>query len=297
MDNKNEHNVNNQVFEIINNKIFTSEFISGIAGDTILTDEDKRTYDNLLKETGDDLYVKILFYITHHVFLKEDSKKLWEEILTHKYYLSKVLNRNIEITVATLDYLTNIKCKIENPKLIGEAFIGKIAELSSSDGLTKLFNRSYLLVKLRDELKRYKRYKTTFSFAILDIDDFKKVNDQYGHPKGDEILIKLAIVLNNARRDLDICARYGGEEFAIILPHTNSNEAKSISERVRNKVEDHFKNDIKITISMGVSNCPESSIVLEDLIKKADDALYESKTSGKNKVTLKIASAITAANA
>lgn len=283
-----KRNVDNQLFEIINNRIFTSEFISGIAGDTILTDEDKKTYDNLLKETGDNLYVKILFYITHQMFLKEDSKKLWEEILAHKYNLSTILNRNVEITVATLDYLTNIKCKIENPKLIGEAFIDKIAELSSSDGLTKLFNRSYLLVKLKDELKRYKRYKTTFSFVILDIDDFKKVNDQYGHQKGDEILRKLGIVLNNARRDLDICARYGGEEFAMILPHTNSNEAKTISERVRKKVEDYFQNDFKISVSMGVSNCPESSIVLEDLIKQADDALYESKTSGKNRVTLKI---------
>ena len=117
-----------------------------------------------LKKSGDDLYVKILFYITHQIFLKDDSKKLWEEILEHKYNLSKTLNRNVEITVATLDYLTNIKCKIENPKLIGEAFIGKIAELSSSDGLTKLYNRSYLLTKIKEELKRYKRYKTTFSF-------------------------------------------------------------------------------------------------------------------------------------
>ncbi len=287
MGRKHTRNVNNQLFEIINNTVFTPEFISGIAGDIILSDEDKKVFDNLLKESGDDLYVKILFYITHQIFLKDDSKQLWEEILAHKYHLSKILDRNVEITVATLDYLTNIKSRIENPKLIGEAFIGKIAELSSSDGLTKLYNRSYLFEKAKDELKRYKRYKTTFSLIILDIDDFKKVNDQYGHQKGDAILRKLGIVLDGARRDLDICARYGGEEFAIILPHTNGNEAKKIAERIRKKVEDYFQNDIKITISMGVSNCPESSIVLEDLIKKADDALYESKRSGKNKVTVK----------
>src|SRR4030042_1650182 len=95
-----DQTINNQLFEILNNKMFTSEFISGIAGDTSLTKEDTKLYDQLIDETGDDLYVKILFYITHQVFLKEDSKKL---------------NRNIEITVATLDYLTNIKCKIENP--------------------------------------------------------------------------------------------------------------------------------------------------------------------------------------
>jgi diguanylate cyclase (GGDEF)-like protein len=284
---KNKQNINNQLFEIINNKLFTSEFISGIAGDSQLSNEDKKTYDKLLNEIGDDLYVKILFYITHQVFLKDDSKKLWEEILEHKYKLSKKLDRNIEITVATLDYLTNIKCKIENPKLIGEAFIGKIAELSSSDGLTKLYNRSYLLTKIKEELKRYKRYKTTFSLMILDIDDFKKINDKYGHQKGDDILKKLGTILNNSRRDLDICARYGGEEFAIVLPHTDSNEAGMISERLRKKIEDYFKNENKITISIGVSNCPVSSISLEELIKKADEALYESKRSGKNKTTLK----------
>jgi diguanylate cyclase (GGDEF)-like protein len=271
----------------INNKVFTSEFISSIAGDALLSDADRQTYDRLLNEMGDDLYVKILFYITHQIFLKEDSKKLWEEILTHKYNLSNALNRNIEITVATLDYLTNIKCKIENPKLIGEAFIGKIAELSSSDGLTKLFNRSYLLSRLKEELKRHQRYKTMFSFAILDIDDFKKVNDEYGHQKGDEVLIKLGTILNNTRRDLDICARYGGDEFALVLPHTNGHEAMTISERIRKRINDGFKGDIKITISMGVSSCPDSSADLGELIKTADIALYDSKRSGKNKITLK----------
>jgi diguanylate cyclase (GGDEF)-like protein len=284
---KSKQNISSQLFEIINNKLFTPEFISGIAGDAVLSNGDKKTYDKLLKETGDDLYVKILFYITHQVFLTEDSKRLWEEILAHKYNLSKVLNRNIEITVATLDYLTNIKCKIENPKLIGEAFIGKIAELSSSDGLTKLYNRSYLLIKIKEELQRYKRYKQTFSLIILDIDDFKKINDKNGHQKGDDILRKLGTILNSSRRDLDICARYGGEEFAIVLPHTNCKEAKIISERLRKKVENHFQNEMKITISMGVSNCPESSTVLESLIKKADEALYESKRTGKNKVSFK----------
>ncbi len=236
---------------------------------------------------GDDLYVKILFYITHQIFQKEDSEKLWEEILTHKYNLSKVLNRNIEITVATLDYLTNIKCRIENPKLIGEAFIGKIAELSSSDGLTKLYNRSYLLSKLKEELKRHKRYNTTFSFVIMDIDDLKRINDEHGHQKGDAVLIKLGGILNTSRRDLDICARYGGDELALVLPHTNGMKAMTISERIRKRINDCFRHDLAITISMGVSSCPDSSTDLDELIKKADDALYESKRDGKNKITLK----------
>ena len=288
MDKKNNQNINNEIiYEILDNKFFTSEFISGIAGDTILNNEEREMYDKITQEAGAELYVKILFFITHKIFPKNEAKKLWEAILKHKYLLSKTLNRNIEITIATLDYLTHIKKKIKNPKLIGESFIGKLVELSSSDGLTKLYNRSYLLLKMKEELKRFKRYKTTFSFIILDIDDFKKINDQFGHQKGDEILLKLGKILNNSRRDLDVCARYGGEEFAIILPHTNSNEAKFISERIRTKVENYFLNNIKLTISLGISNCPESAIELVDIVKIADDALYESKKSGKNKVIFK----------
>lgn len=280
---KNKLNIDGRLFEILNNKLFTSEFISGIAGDTKLSDCDKKNYDKLLKEYGNNLYVKILFYITHHIFSKKDSKKTWEEILEHKYYLSKMLNRNIEITVATLDYLTNIKCKIDKPKLIGEGFVEQIVKLSIIDGLTKLYNRSYLLIKINDELKRYKRYKITFSLIMLDIDDLKKINDRYGHQKGDEVLRKFGLILKNSRQDLDICARYGGDEFTIILPHTHINVARIIAERLRRKVEDSFKNKVKITISIGVSNCPDDSTTLKGLIKRADEALFESKKSGKNK--------------
>jgi diguanylate cyclase (GGDEF)-like protein len=284
---KNKKNVNNQIFDILNNEIFTSKFISGIAGDTISSKEDKNIFDRLLKETGDDVYVKILFFITHQMFPADKAKKLWKEIINHKYKISKTLKRNIEITVAALDYLTNIKNEIENPKLIGEAFIGKIVEMSSIDSLTKLYSRLYFFIKIKEELKRFKRYKTTFSLVILDIDDFKKVNDQFGHQKGDEVLLKLGSILDKSKRELDICARYGGEEFALILPHTDSNEAKIISERIRKKIERYFKKDIKITISIGLANCPESSTTIKSLIKKTDEALYESKNKGKNQITFK----------
>lgn len=122
---------------------------------------------------------------------------------------------------------------------------------------------------------------------IFDIDNFKKINDQYGHLKGDEILRRLGNILNRSRRDLDICARYGGEEFAIILPHTDCSEALAIAERVRKEIEEYFQNDLKVTVSIGVSNCPDSSVALKTLIKKADNALYESKKTGRNRTSCK----------
>lgn len=280
-----KHSNKTKLFDILNNDLFTSKFISGIAGDRLLDIKEREIFERLLKETGDDLYVKLLFYITHQIFPVDDSKKLWEEILAHKNKISKILNRNIEISVATLDYLTNIKNEIKNPKLIGEAFIGKIAEITSIDSLTKLYNRQYLFLKMKDELNRFKRYKTAFSILLLDIDDFKRINDTFGHQKGDGILSKFSIILEKSKRDLDICARYGGEEFMIVLPHTDLHEAKIIAERLRIIIENNFKNDTGITTSIGVSNCPKSSKTLKNLIKKADNALYKSKSRGKNRVT------------
>jgi len=281
------NNHKNKLFEILNNESFTSKFISGIAGDRTLDNKEKLLFAKLLKESNEDLYVKLLFYITHQVFDIEESKKLWDEIIDHKKHLSKMLKRNVEITVATLDYLTNIKDKIKNPKLIGEAFMGKIAEISSIDPLTKLYNRYYFFTKMEEEIKRYKRYNSTFSIIFIDIDDFKKINDTYGHQKGDEILVELSGMIIKSLRDLDICARYGGEEFIIILPHTDIKSAEEIAERIRRKVEKYYSKNLKITISIGLANCPISATTKRYLITKADRALYISKKEGKNRTTTK----------
>ncbi len=256
-----------------------------MAGDRLLSGNEKNLLIKLIEETGDDLYVKLLFYITHQIFAIEDSKKLWTEILAHKKKVSKILNRNIEISVATLDYLTNIKNEIKNPKIIGEAFIGKIAEITSIDSLTKLYSRQYLFSKLKDELDRFKRYGTTFSILLIDIDNFKSVNDTFGHQRGDQILTRFGTILNDSKRELDICARYGGEEFIVVLPHTDQDEAEVIAERLRISVESEYKNDINLTISIGISNCPKNSSNIKILIKNADDALYNSKKNGKNSIT------------
>jgi len=99
----------NRLFQILNNESFSSEFISGIAGDRIQDQEEKKLYEKLLHEAGDDFYVKLLFFITHEIFDKQNALQLWNEIIAHKENLTVLLNRNVEITVATLDYLSNIK--------------------------------------------------------------------------------------------------------------------------------------------------------------------------------------------
>lgn len=280
-----KNNDSNKLFQILNNKSFSSEFIAGIAGDHLQSEEDKNLFDMILSETGDDVYVKLLFHLTCEVFEKNRAAQLWREILQHKKDLSKQLDRNVEITVATLDYLTNIKREIESPKIIGEAFLGKIAEISSVDALTKLFNRQHLNQILTIEFARFRRYSTQFSILLIDIDNFKTINDRYGHQAGDGVLIDISRILTSDLRELDVCTRYGGEEFIIVLPHTGEDEAYDIAERIRLKTMTFFDSTIHLTISLGLATITPNMVSVVELIKIADEALYASKASGRNRTT------------
>lgn len=283
----NSDDYQNRLFQILNNESFSSDFISGIAGDRIQDKEEKKLYDKLLREAGGDFYVKLLFFITHEIFETQNAFNLWNEIIEHKNKLSTILHRNVEITVATLDYLSNIKKELSNPQIIGEAFIGKIAELSSIDPLTKLYNRQHLKQVLDNEFIRYKRYKIPFSIVFIDIDKFKTVNDTLGHKAGDDILINVSHMITSDLRDLDICTRYGGDEFVLVLPHTNHSKAYEIAERIRKKVEIHSYKLSDITLSIGIACCPYHANSLETLMAEADKAVYVSKDHGKNRTSMK----------
>lgn len=277
----------NRLFQILNNESFSSEFISGIAGDRIQNKEEKKLYEKLLHESGDDFYVKLLFFITHEIFDKQNALQLWNEIIAHKENLTLILKRNVEITVATLDYLSNIKKELAKPQIIGEAFIGKIAEISSVDPLTKLFNRQHLKQVLDNEFIRYKRYKIAFSILFIDIDRFKIVNDTLGHQAGDNVLISVSKIITSDLRDLDVCTRYGGDEFVLVLPHTNHSKAYEIAERIRKKVETLSPTLSDITLSIGIACCPYHANTIETIMTEADHSVYLSKEHGKNRTTMK----------
>jgi len=160
--------------------------------------------------------------------------------------------------------------------------------LSSIDGLTELYNYRYLHQYLKIELEREKRYKRHLSLVMLDIDDFKKYNDQYGHLVGDMVLKKLATILRNATRGCDVLCRYGGEEFAIVLPETHKEEAIIVCERIRKSIEKTEMIDEKgntvgtIRATLGLAAFPVDADNKDDLIENADRALYQGKKAGKN---------------
>ncbi len=164
----------------------------------------------------------------------------------------------------------------------------RLTLLASTDSLTKLLNHGSILLELRMELNRSKREDTTTGVMMLDIDDFKAVNDTYGHQVGDKVLKRFADTLKDSCRIYDRVGRYGGEEFLIVLPRTTLEQGLEIGERLRRIIEDISFDDVieemRITCSIGI--CASTSFLKYSsaLVAAADTALYEAKESGKNRV-------------
>jgi diguanylate cyclase (GGDEF)-like protein len=156
------------------------------------------------------------------------------------------------------------------------------------DELTGLFNRRYFVEHAPGQLDRAQRSLTPVSLIILDIDHFKRINDTFGHPAGDEILKNFADKLKNAVRGYDIVVRFGGEEFAVFLPDMDEKDAKISAERIRRRVEGmttHYGgHEIKITCSLGVASAASGSVTVDELIEIADNAMYKAKSTGRNRV-------------
>ncbi|MCK4908743.1 MAG: diguanylate cyclase [Planctomycetes bacterium] len=169
----------------------------------------------------------------------------------------------------------------------------KLARLAIKDSLTNLFNRAYIVNRLEAEFQRAKEFKHSLSVLLIDIDDFKKCNDNYGHLTGDQILQQTAILMNSHHRLIDILARYGGEEFLLIMPEISIAAAKKIAEKIRRSIADyHFTSNsatgsIRVTVSIGGSHYVSGMSKYEDMIQVADQALYEAKRKSKNKVIFK----------
>jgi len=166
--------------------------------------------------------------------------------------------------------------------------INELKKQVMRDSLTNLLNYKYFHEFLENELYRSKRYKRTFSILMIDIDDFKRINDNEGHVAGDHILFTLAGLMVESFRKSDAIARYGGEEFAVILPDTDRRGAVKLAERLRSSVQlmcSKFDNkEIHFTVSIGVVTYdPKEDLEKVDLVKRADIALYEAKKAGKNR--------------
>jgi diguanylate cyclase (GGDEF)-like protein len=164
----------------------------------------------------------------------------------------------------------------------------RLYELAMVDGLTGLFVRRYFDARLEEEVQRARRYGAGFSIVMMDIDNFKELNDTHGHQAGDQVLRAVASIVRREMRAVDTAARYGGEEISFILPRTGVVEAHNVAERVRGQVAG-FETEagLSVTASFGVASYPESGASdADELLALADRALYRAKRAGKNRVEI-----------
>jgi diguanylate cyclase (GGDEF)-like protein len=160
--------------------------------------------------------------------------------------------------------------------------------LSQVDGLTGVHRRNALDDKINEEIRRANAFKTTLGFMIVDIDHFKRVNDQYGHQFGDFVLKRVGLLLRESVYETDFVGRYGGEEFGIVLPRADFAGVLRKAEAIRTKIEGEIFSQgfetVKVTVSIGIAHFPRDGSALGELISKADVALYRAKETGRNKV-------------
>ena len=162
--------------------------------------------------------------------------------------------------------------------------------LAITDEMTKLYSQRHFRTSIDKKFADFEKYGEKLSLLILDIDNFKQVNDTCGHMIGDSVLRELARLIMFSVRDSDLAFRYGGEEFTVILPSTGEAGANMVAERIRGSVAQHIFEEgslnLHVTVSIGVSICPDNAQTVKDLMRAADDALYQAKRTGKDKVVM-----------
>lgn len=247
-------------------------------------DIDQAASDRLIHEIFSNSLKTLAFFEIPPDRIKSPGQLLQEanEILSRMHMHTDVELREVK---QERDALLN------NSKLLYRTN-SELSRLAFKDSLTGLNNMRYFHDYFHREIQRSLRYKTCFSLILLDLDNFKDVNDTYGHPAGDRVLQYIAELISATLRQVDMAARYGGEEFAVFLPETNRDDALTIAERLRHQIEIHKtpwqKHKIQVTASIGVTFfCPDNETANQDeIIARADRAMYAAKHEGKNRVQI-----------
>lgn len=217
---------------------------------------------------------------------------------------SETKSQNIKkaLELGAFDYIRKPIDEVEvsarvNSALRFKAHQDKLKELAMYDGLTELYNHRRLIELFEKEYNKQLEMKQGICFAMLDIDFYKRINDNFGHISGDIILKEISSIIKSSVRSCDIVGRYGGEEFGIVFPDIDLDGALRLCEQIRKNIEQHEfnirNNSIKITISIGICfKSPKEHIKYNEMIEKADKALYKAKNNGRNKVEIEAEIAI-----
>ncbi len=248
--------------------------------------------DAITRESGISAYAALLLILTRLTFGEKEARDHWQAILDHHDRLTTALGRDAGIRVAVLDYFMNVNRRLTQPALIDLEMTETAGGDPTKDTLTGLSSDRYFRISLQQELRRARRYGHKTSLAVFDMDDFERINDEFGSLVADRLLREAAIMLSNKIRDIDQAARPGEDEFALLLPETDRNGALLVAERYRAELEKFFGRresggkKVDMTISAGVACYPDDADTPDTLLERAARALYQAKASGKNTVQL-----------
>lgn len=248
------------------------------------------SYLELLAETLDAMDLpargqflqRYLRTIAHLDLRESQCLQIWEDTLNGRRELSENLGRPVSLKTALMDVLSNAGL-VRIPVVIEYDELKRLQLNAVTDPLTGLYNRRIFNESLEKELTRAMRYGHPLTLVLLDLHRFKEVNDMHGHPKGDEVLRAAAGTLRKAMRSSDYAFRIGGDEFALLLPQTDSLQAIALSRRIGGVFIDAIRPlqlNVPVSIDHGVATCPEDGDQAEQLIRVADERLYQAKHAG-----------------
>jgi len=278
-----------EAYKLMTSRGISAEFHKNVE-DGIL-DDVCRNADN----TGEPLYILESAEISKNILLRKEGITFLTAVplFSGKVHAGYLFLANGDKKTESFDFdIVSLLALVGNHVSL---ILGKLKlfqetkRLSITDSLTGLYNRRYFYKHIDIEIARSKRYGNVFSVMLFDIDNFKRINDNYGHQAGDIVLQGLAQILLTVSRETDIVVRYGGEEFIVILPNTAEEEAAALAERIKNTVEEtvftlNDSENVNITLSGGIASFPLSAADSKTLLYAADSALYSAKETGKNKI-------------
>jgi diguanylate cyclase (GGDEF)-like protein len=252
----------------------------------------ERELDVLAETWGAQVYSQFLFMLAHLRFTPAEAERHWRSVLNLHQSMSKRLEAKIDIRVALVSYFVDVSRRIKSPKVIELQLFRKTQASAYKDALTGLYNYRYFREHLEREIRRCELGSTAVSLVMVDIDDFKLYNDRNGHQLGNQTLSSVAQLVGATLQGGGVAIRYGGEEFALLLPSTTKNQAAELAERVRRRIAGSpfpgqaMQPGGSLTVSLGIATYPGDAASGEELVARADEALYLAKSLGKDRVVL-----------
>lgn len=265
-----------------------------LGGDRSLATEEFANLVNKLGTVGDELHADLLQLLSYRRFDNDEARRIWQGILKHKRKMTAKLGRDPGVRVSALDYLTNIRHLLDSPRIVDRGDFGELVSHVHIDELTGMFNRRHVRTMFQHEIRRARRYSKTLSLMLIDIDNFKTINDSFGHIAGDRVLVALADLLREVCRETDTIGRFGGDEIVVIAPEAKKSDAFALAERIRRAArerrlfldEEKREQEIRFSISVGIATYPDDSQESAELLHLADEALYASKKRGRDVVSI-----------